>query len=170
MSFLEPHFEYDAFVSYSHGARPGRDKAPLRDWTRNLIDDLEADMYLDPEFTNLHVWCDREVDPTEHLTDGLRQTVKSSGILIIVMSRRYLTSSWCKDELEWFKEQVQDRSRDLGRVFVIRAENTDEKEWPEFLRDPRGHGLPGFWFYDQQTGRPHGFMGAKQVTNSMYES
>ncbi len=161
MAFLRPHFEYDVFVSYSHGAKPGKDKAPLRDWTRNLIDDLEADMYLDPEFNELHVWCDREVDPTEYLTPGLRQTVQSAGILIIVMSKKYLTSTWFKDELEWFKEQVKDRSRDQGRVFVIRAEQTDEKHWPDFLRDARGHGLPGFWFYDRETGKPYWYMGAK---------
>src|SRR5262249_25154292 len=65
-----------------------------------------------------------------------------------------LASSWCKDELEWFREEVRDRSRDRGRVFIVRAFQTDENGWPVFLRDERGHALVGFRFYDPRTGRP----------------
>jgi hypothetical protein len=147
MAFLLPHFEYDAFVSYSHGVRQG-DKAPLRDWTLNLIRDLELSIRsIDTEFDNLHIWRDKQIDPTIFLTDELRAKVQGSGILMIVMSPRYLASAWCKDELEWFKGQVQDRTRDHGRIFVIRAVATDEKAWPEFLRDSRGHALLGFQFH-----------------------
>ena len=41
------------------------------------------------------------------------------------MSKRYLASSWCRDELEWFRKQIQDRAGEPGRVFVIRAQPTD---------------------------------------------
>ena len=94
--------------------------------------------------------------PTLFLTDELRAKVTYSGILMIVMSPRYLTSAWCKDELEWFKQQVLGRARDQGRVFVIRALHTDEKLWPDFLRDARGHALTGFRFYDKPF-NPHGW-------------
>jgi hypothetical protein len=101
---------------------------------------------VDPEFDQLHIWRDEHIDPTIHLTDELRAKVTQSGILMVVMSPRYLGSAWCKDELEWFRRQVEERRRDQGRVFVVRALPTPESSWPEFLRDERGHALVGFRF------------------------
>jgi hypothetical protein len=161
MSFLFPHFEYDVFVSYSHGVRANQRDAPLRDWTHELIERLEADVRaVDIEFDELLVWLDAKIDPTIHITDEIREKVKNSGILMIVMSPRYLASAWCHDELEWFRQQVQDRSRDQGRVFVVRAVSTDEKAWPDFLRDNRGYALPGFQFHDKLDSMPYGWRGS----------
>lgn len=161
MAFLRPHFEYDVFVSYSHGVPPGVTQAPLRDWTHKLIDNLEADTRaVSEEFDLLHIWRDQQIDPTMQLTDELRSKVTCSGVLMIVMSAKYLASAWCKDELEWFRQQVQDRARDQGRVFVVRALSTDEKAWPDFLRDVRGHAMPGFKFYDKPDTMPFGWRGA----------
>jgi TIR domain len=161
MAFLLPHFEYDVFVSYSHGVIGRESDAPLRDWTLDLINRLETDIRaVDTEFDNLFVWRDEGIDPTIQLTDELRGKVKSSGILLIVMSPRYLASSWCKDELEWFRQQIQERERDQGRVFVVRALRTDENQWPEFLRDTRGNTLIGFMFHDNQNSMPFGWRGS----------
>jgi hypothetical protein len=162
MAFLRPYFEYDAFVSYSHGLPEGDREFPLRDWTLKLIRRLETDVRLvDTEFDNLNIWRDEQIDPTIQLTDELRAKVSHSGILIIVMSQRYLGSAWCRDELDWFRQQVQDRERDQGRVFVIRALPTSEASWPDFLRDSRGHPLPGFQFHDRQnSGMAYGWRDA----------
>jgi hypothetical protein len=161
MAFLQPYFEYDTFVSYSHGAPVGAADSPLKHWTLDLIRRLETDIRaVDTEFDDLHIWRDEHIDPTVHLTDELRGKVTSSGILMIVMSPRYLASSWCKDELDWFKQQVEDRSREQGRVFVIRALPTPETTWPDFLRDSRGNALPGFQFHDKQDSMPYGWHGA----------
>ena len=46
MAFLLPHYEYDVFVSYSHGVRGGDDDMPLKDWTLKLIRRLETDIRL----------------------------------------------------------------------------------------------------------------------------
>ena len=99
---------------------------------------------------------DPEIDPTAYLTDDLREKASACGVLMIVMSKRYLKSSWCDDELEWFKEQVEGRAGRGGRVFVIHAQKTDESLWPDFLRDERGHAMMGFSFYDPESGIPLG--------------
>jgi hypothetical protein len=117
---------------------------------------------VDTEFDDLHIWRDEQIDPTIYISDEVRAKVKSSGILMIVMSPRYLASTWCKDELEWFRQQVQDRARDQGRVFVVRALPTDEKNWPDFLRDTRGHALPGFQFHGKQDSMPYGWRGSEE--------
>ena len=70
------------------------------------------------------------------------------------MSKRYLGSAWCKDELDWFRKQFQDHA---GRVFVLRAQATDVALWPDFLRDERGHAMTGFAFHDPATGFPLGW-------------
>jgi TIR domain-containing protein len=168
MAFLSPYFEYDVFVSYSHGKTTGQPDSPLMRWSHALIRELEAEIHaVGVEFDSLHVWRDEHIDPTIHLTDELRGKVSSSGILMIIMSPRYLASTWCKDELDWFRQQVQDRSRDQGRVFVIRALPTDEAEWPEFLRDDRGHAMIGFRFHDTKDSMPYGWR-ETQTTSEAY--
>jgi hypothetical protein len=163
MAFLQPHFDYDVFVSYSHGMQGGEADSPLKDWTLELIRRLETDIQaVDTEFDDLVIWRDEQIDPTIHLSDELRGKVKNSGILLIVMSPRYLASTWCKDELEWFRQQVLDRERDQGRAFVVRALRTDENRWPEFLRDTRGHALTGFQFHDKQDSMPFGWRGSSE--------
>lgn len=163
MAYLAPYATYDVFVSYSHGDPRGVGDSPLRRWTVRLIHELEDEIRsVDPEFDDLAVWCDEAVDPTAHLTIELREKVQSSGILMVVVSPRYLSSSWCKDELTWFRDQVVSRSDDRGRVFLIRALPSKEAEWPEFLRDERGNSPVGFRFYDPQSGRPYGWREARE--------
>src|SRR5262249_35117756 len=113
MAYLAPHFEYDVFVSYSRGDPARMGDSPLMRWTSSLIRAVKQDTQRgDIEFDKLHIWHDEEIDPTAGLTDELRRIVKSSGILMIIMSPRYLTSAWCKDELGWFREQIRDRAND----------------------------------------------------------
>src|SRR5262249_46994882 len=129
---------------------------------------LETDIQsIDPEFDTLHIWRDEQIDPTIHLSEELRAKVMQAGILMIVMSPRYLFSTWCQDELEWFRQQVEDRSRDQGRLFVVRALPTDEGRWPNFLRDERGHPLVGFCFHGAQDPLPFGWRGSR-ANNEAY--
>jgi TIR domain len=159
MAYLAPHFDPDVFVSYSHGDSLGEGKSPLKEWTRALFrETLEREIQaLHPEFRTLNVWMDDKIDPTALLTPELRSMVTASGVLMIVMSEHYLASSWCHDELEWFRKQIQDRAGDPGRVFVIRAQKTDPSKWPDFLRDERGNPLIGFTFHDSENGMPMGW-------------
>ncbi len=158
MSFLHPHFDPDVFVSYSHGDPRGTGGSMLKDWTQALIRKLEDQILsLNTEFDDMRVWIDAKIDPTATLDEHLRAQVSSSGVLLIVMSDRYLKSSWCRDELEWFHKQIDDRAGEQGRVFVVRAQATRESEWPEFLRGDRGAKAPGFNFIDPENGQPLGW-------------
>ena len=158
LAYLDPHFENDVFVSYSQGDPSGTGGAPLKRWTEALIEQLRADIQsVDTEFDRLHFWIDAQLDPTAPLTSELRDKVKSSAILMVIMSPRYLQSRWCKDELEWFREQVRERSNDQGRVFVVRVLPTKNADWPDFLRDDGGNSLVGFQFHDSITKKPFGW-------------
>lgn len=159
MAYLSPHFEADAFVSYSHGDPKGEGNMPFKTWTHALIDKLEKEIRsLDPNLSEIKLWFDKDADPTAQLTPLLRDTVSKSCMLIIVMTHYYLRSSWCKDELNWFRDQIKERTEfERGRVFIIRAQPTDVSAWPDFLRDERGHALLGFQFCASNTETPFGW-------------
>jgi hypothetical protein len=90
MSYLRPNFDPDIFVSYSHGDPTGR-SAPLRDWTTALVQRLSDRLHsLETEFDGLKIWMDPEIDPTVYLTDELKSQASACGVLMIVMSQRYL--------------------------------------------------------------------------------
>ncbi len=161
MAYLEPHFEPDVFVSYSHGDPGGLGDSPLKEWTRDLVARLEKSIRaLEPEFANLCLWHDEGLDRTAHLTEELRGKVGASGVLMIIMSAPYLLSRWCKDELEWFGPAIQDRAGGPRRVFIVHAQPTDQDKWPAVLRDDRGHRIPGFALYDPATKYPWRWLGA----------
>ncbi len=166
MAFLAGEFLHDVFVSYSHGDPHGERDTPLKYWTGEFIRALGATIRsTDPELRGLDIWFDAHFDPTRHLTDELRRRVKSSGILMVIMTPAYLESGWCRDELAWFEEQVADRKREAGRIFVIHALATDRAKWPAFLQDDLGNALVGFPFYDPQTEKPFGW-GAEDIIRS----
>src|SRR5271155_2969610 len=110
MAYLAPHFDPDVFVSYSHGDPQGAGDAPLKNWTQVLVGKLQSWIRTKTEFENLRVWIDEDVDRADYLTDQLQRLVAKSGVLVIVMSDRYLKSGWCDKELDWFRTQIQNRT------------------------------------------------------------
>ncbi len=151
-SFAGPPYDYDVFISYSHGDPRGIGRTPLATWTHSLIDELKGDIQsTSTEFDHLAVWDDREADPTLRLTPMLKENVSSSALLVIVMSPRYLGSTWCKDELTWFEQELARRDEEEGCTLVVRALPTQEEMWPAPLKDERGNSVLGFWFHPRPT-------------------
>jgi hypothetical protein len=98
-------------------------------------------------FDDLEIFIDEQLDPTRPPTAQLRETVRACGLLLIIMSKRYLQSTWCKDEIEWFEDEVRQRQADSGLVLVVRAQPTEQRDWPDCLKDERGHVVLGFQFH-----------------------
>ena len=61
MAYLEPYFDPDVFVSYSHG--DPRHGSPLKNWTHALVDKLNDELLsLDTEFDNFTSgWVGRSI-------------------------------------------------------------------------------------------------------------
>jgi len=167
-AFLQPCYDLDVFVSYAHGPKMAGKDALLRLWTNHLADRLKADLLtFSTEFAALSIWDDRKVDPTGGLTEQLKEVVERAALLIVVMSPHYATSAWCRDERDWFAAQIARHDRGLrngrdGKVFVVRAIPTADKDWPHFLKDSRDHTLVGFPFHpdmgeDGEPPDPHGW-------------
>jgi hypothetical protein len=141
---------HDLFISYSHGDPRGIGKSHLSFWTHRLIDELRQDIEsISTEFDQLAIWDDREADPASKLTPMLKARVTSSSLLLIIMSPRYLDSPWCKQELDWFAQELRRRAEEDGCVLIVRALPTQEEFWPPGLKDGNGHSLLGFWFHSR---------------------
>ena len=158
MPFLGPPFEHDVFVSYAHG-RGGK----LLRWSQRLIEELEGDILdLVTEFDDVDIFIDPDLDPTRPLTQQLRGTVQSSGLLLIIMSEHYLQSDWCQKELSWFESELKGCQASGGLVVVVHVQSTNAESWPDCLKDEDGHTLIGFTFYSRSGNsnkviHPHGW-------------
>jgi hypothetical protein len=145
-----PGFTHDVFVSYAHGPKPFAGFSGMRTdfigkWTQSLVDDLNSqlDIFLgtkDQE-RRVSIWMDPALDGNRSLREGLEAELKQSALLLVVMSKFYLESSWCVDELELFSNHAG-----TDRIFVVKAFNTPTDQWPAALK-PDGDPLPGFTFY-----------------------
>lgn len=140
----DPPFRNDVFISYAHG------EGLLRDWTvafkknlqlylRDFVDGME----------DVEIFIDDKLDRGGDLTPQLKKEVEASGLLIAVMSKRYLKSEWCQDELEWFQNRMVHHKDEVASVLVVKCQPTADVLWPAALRDDRGHKHLGFLFYDK---------------------
>src|SRR5690348_3102553 len=121
MAYLSPPFAHDIFVSYAHGRADRHGVKRLKHWSERLKDELKFEIVdLAPEFDPLDVFIDEQLDPTQPLTDLVRGHVSSSGLLLVIMSERYLSSAWCTDERDWFAAEVNRRGISGGVVLVVR--------------------------------------------------
>ncbi|MCP4769037.1 MAG: TIR domain-containing protein [Gammaproteobacteria bacterium] len=118
-SFLGSPFEWDVFISYSHGKTPPHEsESQLRCWTTAFVSALTEDLHhalnspvSDPESTvvapnpdlaesvEVKIWYDlANIDGNDTLTKQLREGVQKSSLLVIVMTPDYLGSRWCHGE------------------------------------------------------------------------
>ena len=136
-------YQHDVFVSYAHGPQ-------LSPWSKALctqLTDTLNDVLERKGARGVNVWMDDQLEGNVGLTEQLKARVEGSAVIVIIMSSLYLDSSWCADEARWFAEICKRRSDGGDRLFVVRYRETDERRWPEFLKDSRGKGLEGYRFY-----------------------
>lgn len=175
MAYLGKPFGHDLFVSYAHGRAERRGVNRLKHWSERLKEEIDGEIVdLLPEFEPLDIFIDDQLDPTKPLTEQLRGEVSQSGLLLVIMSEHYLNSAWCKDDREWFEEEVKRRGSSGGLVLVVRVQPTDHTKWPDCLKDERGHVVIGFQFHpnpksDDELVQPHGWPEPLLQDRSYYE-
>ncbi len=150
-------FKSDVFVSYSHGARATTNgkESDLKKWTVILIEKLREHVHysLKNQKKQIEVWYDKELLGNQNLNETLKNEVKNSAILLIIMTHDYLNSEWCHKELSWFEREIGRRKSDLDNIFVVRAMPTNDAEWPDCLKDGLESAAVGFEFCDGNKGR-----------------
>ena len=138
-SAQEPPAKHDIFVSYAHVDNdpfPGAEKG----WVTNFVNGLK--IHLNKKLgrrENYSLWMDYELRGNQAVTPAINAELDGSATLLVFLSRGYLASRWCQQELAAFVELA---GSEAGRIFVVEL---DSVQRPAALADLMGY---RFWFRD----------------------
>jgi TIR domain len=128
-------FEYDLFISYAH-----RDNQPVpgneTGWVQTLYacvkHQLGVRLGRDPS-----LWMDSaDLRHGHAVSEQLVHKVKKSAALLIVLSRSYLNSEWCRKERNEFLKLTRERGG-IESIYIVEVDQIDRAEIPSELSDLR---------------------------------
>lgn len=148
MAFLGSNDEPDVFISYAH-----IDNLPDREGEKGWVEDFESQLsvrLLKRFGEPVAVWRDPELSRAQLFDEVIEKAVRGSGVLISLITPRYLKSDYCRQEIDWFREKAAAEPAGLTvddhlRVFPVLLYNLPFSDWPEVCR-----GTSGFEFYDAE--------------------
>ena len=149
MSYVGAPYDYDLFVSYSHGAAAADPKhfdgdMELRDWTRAVAARVAYGLRLgfSDGGSDFQYYLDgRDAQSGDPLEADVQAAVKSSALMLIFMSPTYRDRDWCRNEVRWFFEQAATDGRGQRHVVlrvVVDTSNSTGRPWPQELCEPGG--------------------------------
>jgi hypothetical protein len=148
MSYV-PGFKHDVFISYAHV-----DDEPIAKgedgWVTTLVSKLRKflDQYLGQRSS---LWIDQQLARHVQITPEVVSRLESTATLVMILSRAYLKSAWCKRERKTFLKVVKERVRSGSRVFIVERNKVDLQYRPDELSDLIGY---RFWIQDALGGAP----------------
>ncbi len=111
------------FVSYSHKNKEFVDRL-----CRNLISE------------KIHLWMDRwELKPGDSLMDSIQMALEHAGAILVVLSKSYIESNWCKKEMN--AGLIRELEKKGNVIIPIIIEDCDvpiflrEKMYADFRKD-----------------------------------
>lgn len=126
-------YKYDAFISYRHS---GADQAVAAKLQRLLEARKKADG------TKLSIFRDNtELSASPSLGSTLHEALDQSRYLILICSPDYLNSTWCMDELDYFR-RIRGGS---DSILILLSEGDPDELFPKILqsREEAVHGENG---------------------------
>jgi len=157
MSFVGAPFDYDVFVSYSHGDPLGEGTSKLGNWSKGFAEALRDELCAFPQMGQaLKIFIDvsrrpgQAVDPIQGLSPSLQAAAGASALLNVLLSPQYLDSEWCRLERRWWEKGQSALGLSCAeRIALTRIWPLSERQTvPELFVDAQGAQLPGFWFHD----------------------
>src|SRR5689334_3419938 len=140
-----PAWDHELFVSYAHV-----DDRYFLDvhlgWVSQLVEVLRRELEVEagrPE--EVRIWRDSEALRGNHaVSPEISRRVRSSALLLVVLSPGYIKSRWCQQELELF---VESRGTEGDWIFVVEKIPVERDRWPAVLRNRKTY---SFWYADDQ--------------------
>ena len=120
----------DVFLSYATVNNPKVDP-----WVSNFYEVFKV--RLDEALGKrgrCNMYMDFMLRGSEPFDTQLETTLVDSTVLLIVLSRGWLESQWCRRELELFAESANRNGGTHGRIFLAHYEPTNLEEWPDLLQ------------------------------------
>jgi hypothetical protein len=157
---------YNAFISYAW-----RDNETIHNsgngWVSTFVDGLRKllSRELPRKISQNNIWFDYEqMRGSDNISDKIRAKVEASRFLVPIISKSYLQSPWCRQELKIF---IEKNGRKSGRIFPVWMDPVEE-DIPEELdallkyqfwyKDDRNQPRPR-WFPDiNPTDRDYSFI------------
>ena len=133
MGFVQKNSQ-DIFVSYARvdDATGGTDAGWVTSFKRLLKIELDRKL---GKVDACDIWMDHRLPIGSSLADEIFTKVRTSAVLLVVLSKGYLNSVWCEREMKLFLAEEamrRSKSQSSARVFVI---ETDRVEIPDELED-----------------------------------
>lgn len=125
-------FEHDVFVSY---ATANNGDGWVSSFVTNLKTHLDAELKRSP--TQRIWWDETSINPEARLTEQIRAKVTRSRFLVVILSKAYVRSDWCRQEREAFLQAYPDAIRE-ERVVLIDIGSLPLENWPREFHDIRG--------------------------------
>jgi len=145
-------YDNEIFISYSH-----IDNEPFGDPRGGWVDIFHEQLQ---NFVNVHlgrrtrVWRDKRLTGGEIFSDEIKQQLRSSALLVSVISPGYIRSEWCNHELVAFTRAAEDsgnlRIGNLPRVVKVLRLPVERSALPPLLDEMLGE---QFYRVDPASGR-----------------
>lgn len=146
MAFVKD-FTHDVFISYAQ-----IDNQPLsgaeQGWVTTLKSNLERLLAIRLGSREVSLWTDHNLAGNAPLTPEILGKLRETATLLVVLSRGYLNSEWCRREREAF---LRERSGADSRLFVVELDRIEQNERPPELCDLLGY---RFWMLDAESKEP----------------
>jgi hypothetical protein len=130
-----PGFEHDVFISYA--CVDDQPEFGVQGWVSTFYDLLKnrlARLLGRPDCFSL--WRDRSrLDGTTLLSTGIERPLKSTAVMVALLSNGYLASPWCPWEREVFLKAIGPEAGDCLRVFVVELDSLDAGQRPKEFAD-----------------------------------
>ncbi len=129
-------FEHDVFVSYAvvddekeHGVETG--------WVTAFMKSLEAQLAKSMgRLGRLQPWWDRRnLAKNAPIDDQIRKALESTACMVVIFSKGYLESDWCRIEREIFLGAVAKQQRSYSRIFIVDQGSVAEHERRELFNN-----------------------------------
>jgi hypothetical protein len=145
MTYLKS-FDHDVFISYAHF-----DNVPDREGEKGWVEQFEqllAIRLLKRFGEPVDIWRDPALKRSQLFDRVIEKAVHGSGIMIALITNRYLRSEYCQQEIKWFCDKAEQEPGglivdDSVRVFPVLLYNIPPESWPEVCR-----GASAFPFHD----------------------
>jgi hypothetical protein len=145
MAYLKS-FDHDVLISYAHV-----DNLPNREgekgWVERFTQQLSTRL-LKRFGEPVEVWRDPQLRRSQLFDTVIEKAVQGAGVMISLISNRYLRSDYCQQELTWFCDKVEQEPvglvvDDYVRVFPVLLYNIPPDNWPAACQ-----GVSAFPFHD----------------------
>ena len=150
-------FDKDLFISYAH--IDNQSLIPEQEgWISTFHKALEIRLS-QIRGTTPKIWRDRKLDGNDFFGDTILETLSSSGLLVSILSPRYVQSEWCMRELQTFCQMATSQTDGLkvgdnkSRLFKVVKTHVPRDQFPaEFAA------FIGYEFFEfDEAGRPQEF-------------